>query len=294
MDVYDLGAVNWWESQCFYHALAYLGREGLVICCPSSPYVCLGLHDDLEQEIDQEFCKGQGIPVFRRETGGGVVYLDQQQVFYQLVLRRDNSRLPLQRTRYYASFLQPAISVYRRLGMPAVINQPADIAAAGRKCSGNACGDIGDGVAYVGNLLLDFDYVTMSRVLLVREEFRKVLLQAMKANMTTIKDWLDHPVSYDHLAAQLKNEYARQWGELRPRKPDGVLTDKSHELYHKFSQPEWLYMPGRRYSERRVKIAEGIILTDGAAQVHKGTTQHKGTVLLCSRSCAAVLIKTGR
>ena len=97
VDLYDLGAVSWWESQCFYHAMAHLGREGLIVCYPSSPYVCLGLHDDLDQEIDREYCEEQGIPIFRRETGGGVVYLDNRQVFFQLVLRRDNPQLPLRR-----------------------------------------------------------------------------------------------------------------------------------------------------------------------------------------------------
>ncbi|MCX5779311.1 MAG: lipoate--protein ligase family protein, partial [Firmicutes bacterium] len=158
VDVYDLGPVNWWESQCYYHALAHLGREGLIICSPASPYVCLGLHDDLEQEIDPVYCQEQNIPIFRRETGGGVVYLDDRQVFFQLILRRDNPRLPLRRQRFYEEFLQPAIAAYQHFGVPAELKAPADIAAAGRKCSGNACGDVGECVAYVGNILLDFDF----------------------------------------------------------------------------------------------------------------------------------------
>ncbi len=107
MDLYNLGEVTWWESQCLYHALAYLGREGLIICYPSSHYVCLGLHDDLEQEIDWEYCELSGIPVFRRETGGGVVYLDNRQVFFQLVMRRDNPRLHCAGTNIMRAFLTP-------------------------------------------------------------------------------------------------------------------------------------------------------------------------------------------
>ena len=92
MDIYNLGMVSWWESQCYSHALAYLGCEGVIICRPAEPYVCLGLHDDLEQEIDQDFCREYGLPFLRRETGGGVVCLDSRQIFYQVVLRRDNPR----------------------------------------------------------------------------------------------------------------------------------------------------------------------------------------------------------
>lgn len=263
MDLYDLGAVSWWESQCFYHALAHLGREGLILCYPSSPYVCLGLHDDLDQEIDREYCEEQGIPLFRRETGGGVVYLDNRQVFFQLVLRRDNPRLPLRRTRYYEKFLQPAISVYRHFGVPAQLKAPADIAAAGRKCSGNACGDVGTCTAYVGNILLDFDYTIMSNILRVPyRQFREYLRQAMQSNMTTLKDWVNFPVHYAELAAQLIDGFKRQWRDLESRVPDQELMAKAREIHLRSSAQEWLEMPGRRDYDRKIKIAEDVILME--------------------------------
>lgn len=263
MDLYDLGEVSWWESQCFYHAMAYLGREGVILCYPSSPYVCLGLHDDLDQEINIEYCKQQSIPLFRRETGGGVVYLDKRQVFFQLVLRRDNPRLPLRRTRYYEQFLQPAISAYHYFGLPAKLKSPADIAAEGRKCSGNACGDIGMCTAYVGNILLDFDYAVMSNILKVPNgQFREYLRQAMQSNMATLKDWVNFSVGYTDLAAQLIKGFHRQWGDLEARIPDHELITKAREIYMRMSTQEWLEMPGRKNSERKIKIAEDIFLLE--------------------------------
>ncbi|WP_088227501.1 biotin/lipoate A/B protein ligase family protein [Desulfosporosinus sp. FKB] len=263
MDLYDLGEVSWWESQCYYHALAYLGREGLILCYPSSPYVCLGLHDDLDQEIDLEYCQRQRIPLFRRETGGGVVYLDKGQVFFQLVLRQDNSCLPLRRTRYYEQFLQPAISAYKYFGLPAKLKPPADLNAAGRKCSGNACGDIGKCTAYVGNLLVDFDYTVMSKILKVPgSQFRQYLRQTMQANMTTLKDWVNHSVGYDDLAALLVEGFKRQWGNLEARTLDDELIRKAKEIYVKTSNPEWIALPGRKHTERTIKIAEDILLLE--------------------------------
>lgn len=261
MDLYNLGEVTWWESQCFYHALAYLGREGLIICYPSSPYVCLGLHDDLEQEIDREYCERSGIPVFRRETGGGVVYLDNRQLFFQLVMKRDNPRLPLRRHKYYESFLKPAISVYRQFGIPAELIKPADLAAGGRKCSGNACGDIENCVAYVGNMLLDFDYDVMSNVLRVPfPNLRDHLKRAMQNNMTTIKDWMNYPVSYNDLAWRLIKEFKTEWDDLHLTEVDQALADKAKELYERYTCEDWLQMPGRKYRDRRVKIAEGLMI----------------------------------
>ncbi|HDH09530.1 MAG TPA: lipoate--protein ligase family protein, partial [Chloroflexi bacterium] len=52
MKLYDLGEVPWLESQLIYHALPRLGMEGLVLLLPTSPYVCIGYHQDVEQEVD--------------------------------------------------------------------------------------------------------------------------------------------------------------------------------------------------------------------------------------------------
>ena len=50
MKLYRLGTVSWQDSQLLYHALPRLGREGLNLLSPGSPYVCIGYHQDVEQE----------------------------------------------------------------------------------------------------------------------------------------------------------------------------------------------------------------------------------------------------
>lgn len=263
MELYNLGGVSWLESQSLYHALALLGREGLIICYPTSPYVCLGLHDDLEQEIDLEFCREQGIPLLRRETGGGVVYLDSNQIFFQLVLRRDNPVLPLRRNRFYQRFLKPAISVYQRFGLPAGLKSPADIVVNGRKCSGNASGDIGQCTAYAGNILLDFDFATMSRVLRVSgTAFREYLRSVMRDHMTTLADWIDELPGHSDLAGALVEGFKEEFGLLSPRLPDTELINLAGQVGERLISQEWLNLPGRRSAERRIKIAEGVYLME--------------------------------
>ena len=61
MELLNLGKVPWLESQSIYHALATLGRETLVLLSPSTPYVCIGFHQDLEQEVDVDFCRKNDI-----------------------------------------------------------------------------------------------------------------------------------------------------------------------------------------------------------------------------------------
>ncbi|MCX5780198.1 MAG: hypothetical protein NTV45_05165, partial [Firmicutes bacterium] len=165
-------------------------------------------------------------------------------------------------------------------GVPAELKAPADIAAAGRKCSGNACGDVGECVAYVGNILLDFDFSIMSQVLRVpNPQFRELLKQAMQGNMTTLKDWVKYSVNYPEVASQLINGFARQWGELDTRIPDQELIAKAGELHQRSVSGGWLRMPGRRYYHRKIKIAEGLMLMERR---------------IGSDSSAAVLVRDGK
>lgn len=261
MDLYHLGPVGWVESQSIYHALAELGREGLVICYPTTPYICLGLHDDLDYEIDQSYCREREIPLLRRETGGGVVYLDDRQIFFQLIIRQDNPLLPLPRHCFYEKFLQPAISVYRELGMAAQLKAPADIVGGGKKYSGNGSGDIGRCTAYVGNILLDFDFATMSRALRVPDEtYRRHLYRIMRANIITLADCLKYPVEYSTLASGLIAGFTEQLGDLSFRNVDEELSETARQVGKRLTSRKWLELPGRRPEGRKVKIAEGVYL----------------------------------
>jgi lipoate-protein ligase A len=262
MDIYNLGIVSWWESQCYYHALAYLGREGIIICRPAEPYVCLGLHNDLDQEIDQEFCQSTNLPLLRRETGGGVVYLDSRQIFYQMVLHRENNLLPLKRDRLFATFLQPAMDVCRSFGIEAELSPPADIKAGGRKCSGNAAGDIGQAVAYVGNLIIDFDFELMSRVLKVpTPAYRRCFRKAMQDNILVLADKMNG-ADIDVVESELISGFERIFGELDKRFLDDELKDMAASIRDRLTSYEWLSMPGRRSRLRRIKIVEGLYLQE--------------------------------
>ena len=135
--LYKLGRRPWAETQLIYHALARLGRQAVALVSPREPYVSIGYHQDVEHELDLEYCAAKGLPIFRREVGGGPVYLDQGQIFWQLILPRNHPLVSFDRERFYKKFLQPAISAYRSLGVEADFRPVNDIVAGSKKVSGN-------------------------------------------------------------------------------------------------------------------------------------------------------------
>jgi lipoate-protein ligase A len=267
LHLYDLGSVPWIDSQLIYHALPRLNREALVLLSPGSAYVCIGYHQDLEKEVDVEFCRANYIPIFRREVGGGGVYLDGNQLFYQLVIHKDNPLAPKDKIAFYQKFLQPPIDTYREIGIPAEYKPVNDIITQKRKISGNGAAEIGEYLILVGNLILDFNYEMMSRVLRVPDEkFRDKVYKSMQENLTTINRELGDVPARELLTASLGRNFEKILGPLPRADVDQELRNEVVRLASKFLTDEWLYKIGRRMEGRKVRIAAGV---DVKHLVHK-------------------------
>jgi lipoate-protein ligase A len=269
MNLYHLGHVSWLDSQLIYHAQPRVGLEGLNILAPREPYVCIGYHQDLEQEVDLAYCQAQGIPVFRREVGGGAVYLDGRQIFFQLILHKRNALAQGAKASFYRRMLQPVADAYADLGVPARYRPINDvITAAGRKISGTGAAEIGDYVVLVGNLIADFDYETMSRVLRVPDEkFRDKVFQSVSENLTTLQRETGRTFTWDEMVTPLIRRFAQVLGPLEPATlPEAVLSE-ANALKSAFLGEQWLYKKGKRsFESRDVKIAGGVNVIQ---RVHK-------------------------
>ena len=273
MKLYNLGKVPWQETQLIYHALAYLERESLVLVSPASPYVCIGYHQDVTHEIDVDFCRENNIPIFRREVGGGAVFLDGAQLFFHLILREDNPAIPASKKAFYQKFLQPIVNVHHRINIAAQYKPVNDIIVNNRKISGTGVGEIGDCVVFVGNLILDFDYKMMSRVLKVPDEkFRDKVRKTIEDNLTTIHRELDDNEIARWDEAKLNALMAEEFGELlgtfEPCQKDDALTSKMEALGLEMIDDTWLYRKGKHPSTRSVKIRSGVAVKH---QMYKAT-----------------------
>ena len=271
MELFNQGKVPWEESQLMYHALAKLGRESLCLVSPATPYVCIGFHQDAQQEVDLEFCEANNIPVFRREVGGGAVFLDGNQLFFQLIIQRDNPIAPRRIDAFYKKFLQPVIEVHRRIGLEAKYKPVNDLVIENRKISGTGAAEIGDSIVFVGNLILDFDYETMSRVLKIPDEkFRDKVKKAIEENLSTIRRELGEQ-SFEQwneeiLNAMMSEEFEKLLGLFTPGDRDQPLIGKMRELESAMMTEEWLYMKGKRVSGRVVKVRSDLAVIH---QMHK-------------------------
>ena len=86
------------RSQTVYHAVGYAMKEDtpntIIMVSPNAPYVCIGYHQDMQKEVDLDYCASQWTyPCYRREVGGGAVFLDNGQLFTQWIFHKERFAL---------------------------------------------------------------------------------------------------------------------------------------------------------------------------------------------------------
>lgn len=257
MKLYRLGAIPWDETQAIYHALAHNQQEGLVLCRPAGRCVCLGLHDDLGQEVNMSYCRENSIPVIRRDIGGGMVLLAEEQIFFQLVLRADNPLLKGKREAFFVQFLHPVVKALSDFSITASLKLPADIVVNGKKISGNGAGDINGFSVYTGNILLAFDRTVMANVLNVASSrFREQIKLSMERHLTTMGEELGYLPAYEAVEERLVHHFTA-WLDLEPGEYTQGLRTAVREVAKYLTSCEFLSLPGKRTKVRQVKINEG-------------------------------------
>jgi lipoate-protein ligase A len=257
----DLGTVSSVRSQTCYHAAAYAMTEDspdtIIFVSPSDPYVCIGFHQDHEKEVDLEHCRTRGWPVYRREVGGGAVYLDGGQIFIQWILHP--SALPSGVADRFRLYAEPLVLTYRALGIAARYRPVNDIHVGAKKIGGTGAARIGGAEVVVGSLMFDFDRAAMARVLRVSsEKMRDKIHQSLEQYMTTVGDELGRDANREEVKAIYVERVARS---LRAEIAAGEWTPGeeklAQEIDRRFVSPEWLGQTGHLRG-RGVKIHEDV------------------------------------
>jgi lipoate-protein ligase A len=272
MKINRLETVSWQDSQLLYHAQPRLGREGLNLLSPATPYVCIGYFQDVEQEVDLDYCRAHDIPVFRREVGGGAVFLDGEQLFFQLVIHKNNPLVPAGRDAFYQKFLAAPIAAYRALGIPAEYKPVNDIIAGDRKISGTGVAEIGDYIVFVGNLIVDFDYDTMAHVLKVPDEkFRDKVYKTLRENLSTVRRELGSAPPREEIWDVMAETFTEVLGPMEMvTEIDPAWRAEVDRLAERMLTDEWLRRKGRRLPEREVTIRSGVQIVQRVAKAPGG------------------------
>jgi len=263
--VLDFGSVSPVLSLAVWHGVAdAMGAADdpvMTLSNPDAPFICVGFHQDVAQEVDAAWCAAQRMPVIRREAGGGAVLLDAPHLFVHFIYPRRlaNGRAAT----LYPRFIAPLVETYRSLGVAARYRALNDIHVDDRKIGGSAIASIGEAVVFAGMILFDFDAERMARALRVpSEKFRDKLRTSLGDYITSLRRELDTPPPRERVVEVLLSHLPRtldadpQASEAREDERLAIERRAASLL-----DPDWTHKAGRR------AIADGVKLMAGAALV---------------------------
>ncbi len=216
MKLFNLGTVPNFDSMVSFHALARMGIESLVVVSPKTPYVSVGYFQDTARVLDVDRCRALNLPIIRREVGGGCVLLDENQVFYHVILRKDNPILPRTIDGIYRKFSQPPINTYAHFGVKVHFKPVNDLVTPeGKKIAGEGGANIGDCMVFVGSIIMDFNVKMMAQILrLPDEKFRDKVYKTMENSISSLKEELGQTPRREEVEEVLVEEFRKILGPL--------------------------------------------------------------------------------
>lgn len=206
--------------------------------------VSIGYFQGLEQEVDLEACRREGVDVIRRLTGGGAVFHDRDgEITYSLTLKASTPGIPQNVLEAYGVLCRGLVLGLQALGLEASFAPINDILINGRKISGNAQTRRFGGILQHGTILCDVNPALMFSLLRVPDvKMRDKLIQAVEQRVTSIRRELgevNHAAVVEALSAGFAAALAL---DLTP----GALSEQELELaeqikVERYAQHDWLF-----------------------------------------------------
>ena len=125
----------------------------------SEPTVIIGRNQDLEAEVNIDYCSRHGVEIVRRKSGGGCVYSDKGNIMISYISRRGDVSAVFDR---YLSALTACLC---SLGLDATRSDRNDVLVSGMKVSGNALHQLPDRTIVHGTLLFSSDFDALEQAI---------------------------------------------------------------------------------------------------------------------------------
>ncbi len=123
------------------------------------PTVICGRNQEMDKEVDMDYCRKAGIDVVRRRSGGGCVYADMDNFMFSYISPGDEI------TSTFAHYTTMIADVLCSLGLKASATGRNDILVDEKKVSGNAFYHLPGRCIAHGTMLYDFNPEAMRRAI---------------------------------------------------------------------------------------------------------------------------------
>ena len=166
------------------------GNDGLFFMWQVRPSVIFGRNQVVENEVNLDYCREHGIEVFRRKSGGGCVYADEDNLMFSFVTSDENVNFT------YNRFMGMLLLVLRRLGIEATGTNHNDVLIGDRKVSGTAFYHLPGASIVHATMLYDTNMDHMLNAITPSsEKLQRKGVESVRQRITLLKDYTTLSIS---------------------------------------------------------------------------------------------------
>lgn len=170
--------------------LAQQVQENMFVTWIVKPTVIFGRHQVMEAEVNVDYCRANGIAMYRRKSGGGCVYADEGNLMMSMISPNKHS------DDVFQQFLNCVSNVLHDWGLFAVKTEHNDILVDGMKVSGNACYALSTGTIVHGTLLVDVDFEMLQQAITPSvEKLAKHGVKSVRQRVANIAEKIEYTMS---------------------------------------------------------------------------------------------------
>ena len=148
------------------------------------PSVIFGRNQVLENEVNVPYCREHHIQLYRRKSGGGCVYANQENLMLSFISSEENVGFAFNR------FVNMVLLVLRKLGIEATGTSHNDIMIGERKVCGTACYHVEGRSIVHSTMLFDTNMEHMLNAITPsQEKLAKKGIESVRQRITLLKDY---------------------------------------------------------------------------------------------------------
>lgn len=147
------------------------------------PSVIFGRNQVAQNEVNLDYCRQHDIRVYRRKSGGGCVYADQDNVMLSFITNQENVNFTFNR------FVNMLLLVLHRMDIEAIGTEHNDVLIEGRKVSGTAFYHLPGHSIVHATMLFDTNMQHMLNAITPSsEKLQRKGVESVRQRITLLKD----------------------------------------------------------------------------------------------------------
>lgn len=188
------------------------------------PSVIYGRNQVVENEVNLNYCRENGIRVYQRKSGGGCVYADKDNLMLSFVTREENVGFAFNR------FVTMVLLVLRKMGVEATGTTHNDIMIGDRKVCGTACRKTASSCVVHSTMLYDTNMAHMLNAITPGpEKLQMKGIESVRQRITLLKDYT--PLSLGQVKTLIRETLCQ--GERRLSAEDVAEIERLAQAYRR-------------------------------------------------------------